>query len=286
MGRILSTTGIALGSEVEIAAIFRYRGYIYDSETQLYYLQTRYYDHNTGRFISPDGVISSIGGEILGNNRYIYGFNDPVNFCDPNGNWPKLSTLMFATAGLLLIGAVALTIVSGGSGAPVATIMAKEAIDFLIIGAALYTAAGITSLAIENAPQITAPWEGAKEKEKARELPIPIPSPRTKEDDDWNYYYPVTTAENAALIAASGKIKAGRLEGGKVFAWRHSPSLEAAQNAGIGSKAEVVVYFRTKTTFTKDENATNKYTAKYGPLESLTSYGYINVQVIAIYPIK
>ena len=31
-----------------------YRGYYYDSDLGLYYLRSRYYDPNTGRFISPD----------------------------------------------------------------------------------------------------------------------------------------------------------------------------------------------------------------------------------------
>lgn len=35
---------------------FRYRGYFYDTETGLYYLQTRYYDPEVGRFITIDGI--------------------------------------------------------------------------------------------------------------------------------------------------------------------------------------------------------------------------------------
>ena len=33
---------------------FRYRGYYYDSETGFYYLNSRYYDPETGRFINAD----------------------------------------------------------------------------------------------------------------------------------------------------------------------------------------------------------------------------------------
>ena len=67
----------------------RYRGYIYDTETGLYYLQSRYYNPKVGRFINADGVISGIGGKLNGNNAFAYCFNNPVNMADTSGNWPK-----------------------------------------------------------------------------------------------------------------------------------------------------------------------------------------------------
>lgn len=88
-GRILSTTGTALGSDVEIAAIFRYRGYIYDSETGLYYLQTRYYDPDMGRFINQDGigVIKASLFELTDKNLYAYCDNNPVIRVDHGGDF-------------------------------------------------------------------------------------------------------------------------------------------------------------------------------------------------------
>ena len=44
---------------------FRYRGYYYDAETGLYYLQTRYYEPQAGRFLSPDSV-DYIAPDIIG----------------------------------------------------------------------------------------------------------------------------------------------------------------------------------------------------------------------------
>ena len=61
---------------------FRYRGYYYDTETSLYYLQTRYYDPDTGRFISADGQLN---GSVLGYNMFTYCGNNPVNKSDPDG---------------------------------------------------------------------------------------------------------------------------------------------------------------------------------------------------------
>ena len=64
---------------------FRYRGYYYDSDTKLYYLKTRYYDPETGRFISQDGVEYLDPDTINGLNLYAYCANNPVMNVDPNG---------------------------------------------------------------------------------------------------------------------------------------------------------------------------------------------------------
>ena len=66
---------------------FRYKGYYYDVETSLYYLNTRYYDPEIGRFISPDSVDYLDPTTINGLNLYAYCGNDPVNYADPSGHW-------------------------------------------------------------------------------------------------------------------------------------------------------------------------------------------------------
>ena len=83
-GKIVSVSGTI----AEINPI-RYRGYYYDSETGLYYLNSRYYDPDTCRFINADGVIAGVGGDIKGYNLFTYCFNNPVNMDDGNGNWPS-----------------------------------------------------------------------------------------------------------------------------------------------------------------------------------------------------
>ena len=64
---------------------FRYRGYYYDVETGLYYLKTRYYDPETGRFITIDDVSYLAPDTINGLNLYAYCGNNPVMNVDPNG---------------------------------------------------------------------------------------------------------------------------------------------------------------------------------------------------------
>ena len=68
---------------------FRYRGYYYDTETGLYYLQSRYYNPEWGRFLNADGYVST-GTGLLGYNMFAYCNNNPVMFIDPTGDFPWL----------------------------------------------------------------------------------------------------------------------------------------------------------------------------------------------------
>jgi RHS repeat-associated protein len=82
-GKQLSCTG-SLANTLGAANPLRYRGYIYDSQTGLYYLQSRYYSPEWGRFISVDGTVGKIG-DLLGGNMFAYCSNNPVLFIDPTG---------------------------------------------------------------------------------------------------------------------------------------------------------------------------------------------------------
>ena len=67
---------------------FRYRSYYYDPEIGMYYLQSRYYDPSVGRFITRDNV-HYIGKNLLCDNLYVYGANNPVCNIDSAGNFAK-----------------------------------------------------------------------------------------------------------------------------------------------------------------------------------------------------
>ena len=97
-GKLISTTdnsGNTLPSYSFAYQIsVRYRGYYYDSETGLYYLQSRYYDPETGRFLNADDVdYLGATGTQLSYNAFAYCENDPVNYEDKTGNakaWQQL----------------------------------------------------------------------------------------------------------------------------------------------------------------------------------------------------
>ena len=79
-GNIISATG-----ELAEDNPLRYRGYIYDSECDLYYLQSRYYDPSIGRFLNGDAYAST-GQGILGYNMFAYCMNNPIGHADATGH--------------------------------------------------------------------------------------------------------------------------------------------------------------------------------------------------------
>ena len=78
-GNVLSVSG-----DIAYLNPIRYRGYYYDSETRLYYLQSRYYDPQVKRFINAD-VYASTGHGFIGYNMFAYCINNPVNQVDYDG---------------------------------------------------------------------------------------------------------------------------------------------------------------------------------------------------------
>jgi len=84
-GNILSITGTKADTIGKYNPL-RYRGYVYDTESKLYYLQSRYYDPAIGRFINAD-TFATTGQGLLGNNMFAYCGNNSVNNIDPLGLW-------------------------------------------------------------------------------------------------------------------------------------------------------------------------------------------------------
>ncbi|PKK99092.1 MAG: hypothetical protein CVV57_04600 [Tenericutes bacterium HGW-Tenericutes-2] len=91
---------------------YTYRGYRYDSEINLYYLNSRYYNPEIGRFINADGLTGNPGNK-LSNNMYIYVDNNPIMGYDPTGmfNW---GIFWKVTGGV--VGAVVATVIVAASG--------------------------------------------------------------------------------------------------------------------------------------------------------------------------
>ncbi len=86
-GNIISITDgngneITDSNNIGILNPYRYKQYRYDTETGLYYLQSRYYDPEWGRFLNADGIFED---SVLGYNLYAYCKNNPINNIDPSG---------------------------------------------------------------------------------------------------------------------------------------------------------------------------------------------------------
>ena len=161
-GRQISCTG-SLASTLGNLNPFRYRGYVYDAETGFYYVSSRYYDPEIGRWINADNQIAGVGGEVLGYNMFAYCMNNPVNMSDPSGNWPKWATKLVAAVAVVAVVAViaAVTVATAGAGTAIAAVAvgaAKGAAIGFAVGAATGAAGGAISHRIS-----TGSWDGAGE---------------------------------------------------------------------------------------------------------------------------
>ena len=132
---------------------FRYRGYVYDEEVELYYLKTRYFSPDIQRFVNIDGYIINTDG-ISDENLFGYCGNNPVMRKDPCGeawwHWLAGAAIVAAcavavviTAGGAMAGAVAVASVANGlAAASTSTTIAAGA----FIGSSVaYSAAAITA---------------------------------------------------------------------------------------------------------------------------------------------
>ncbi len=141
----------AIGTEItdlsHIAHInpLRYRGYYYDSEIGLYYLNARYYDPEVGRFINPDNNLAG------GLNLFAYCYNNPVMFFDPSGEVAIVDDVVVVT----LVGGTVLTMATANYYTWLASPEGQKAINE---GAKAIDSAG---KAITNAAR----WVGDKTQE-------------------------------------------------------------------------------------------------------------------------
>lgn len=115
---------------------FRYREYCWDAETSLYYLDTRYYDPEVGRFLNADdvGCLRIQQNSVIQGNLYLYGLNNPVNRFENNGNFSLSNLSKVAIGAVATAGAVAVTVATGGAAAPILVGVATSTLSGAAIG--------------------------------------------------------------------------------------------------------------------------------------------------------
>ena len=140
-GNIIKTEDLS-SIQLGILNPFKYKGYYYDEEIELYYLISRFYDANIGRFISPDSIDYLKLTSINGLNLYIYCGNDPLNRIDVTGhdwNWTTFGIgVGFVVTAIL---AIALSATTFGAGIP----LAMAIVAGITMGAGILT--GINGIA-------------------------------------------------------------------------------------------------------------------------------------------
>ena len=113
-GNLIDTVtaeGNATAAALAAANPLHYRGYVYDNETGLYYVSSRYYDPEIGRFINADDVdLLGANGDFASLNLFAYCGNNPVSREDPSGG-------LWVTAGLMAVGGLIGAAISAVSSA-------------------------------------------------------------------------------------------------------------------------------------------------------------------------
>ena len=101
-----ATPTVEGGETINIATVnpFRYRSYYFDTETGLYYLQSRYYDPNLGRFLNGDEpVLNCLSAVSKGLNAFVYCNNNCVNVTDKTGYVAGVDDAAVAVVAVALI---------------------------------------------------------------------------------------------------------------------------------------------------------------------------------------
>ncbi len=94
-GKPITKSG-TLASTLGYVNPFRYRGYVFDEETGLYYLRSRYYNPVWGRFVNADFVLV-YSGKLLAHSIFTYCYNNPIILSDTSGFVPCYNTLVADT---------------------------------------------------------------------------------------------------------------------------------------------------------------------------------------------
>ena len=204
-GELLSVTGTMADTIGQINPI-RYRGYYYDTETGYYYLQSRYYDPETQRFLNAD---SQLNDDLLGNNLFVYCGNNPIIRADDQGQgW-------WVVAGILVGGIV------GGVAKAVSNVSTGKKWNDGIVGAVVggMVSGGITAA---TGNFVAASFAGAAAEAATNEVVSYIPTVAqwngnsvTKKVTTTNVVRSVTsvtvdTAVNGTVSAVTGKV-AGKI---------------------------------------------------------------------------
>ncbi len=139
--------------------------YISPAETELYYLQSRYYNAQFGRFISADDI-SNLAAEdgLVALNLFAYCGNNPVNRYDSTGSWSLPNWAKVAIGvGIIAVAAVVTVATAGASAGPMVAAVhcvAKGALVGAITEGAKGAVTGAAQGAISHRIK-TGSWEGA-----------------------------------------------------------------------------------------------------------------------------
>jgi len=181
------------GFNLSVINAYTYRGYRYDAEINQYYLNSRYYNPEIGRFISSDAYFGE-SSTVHDFNLYAYVNNNPIMLSDPSGCWPQLSKIFTVVA---IVAVIVVAVVVAVAAAP-AIVAIASSIAAGTGGGAAILAGGAAFSWTALAPAITPAFiavssyfigqsvslieEAVEEKSNTRDCPKPGSYPGDFED--------------------------------------------------------------------------------------------------------
>ena len=233
---------------------FRYRGYYYDTESGLYYLNSRYYDPVACRFINADSQLNTNEGNT-GYNLYSYCGNNPVMYTDPSGHSFILACIIVgAVIGALAGGHIAAKISKAKTGRVNGWAVAGGIVGGGVLGGLAGWGVGAAVSAFGVATTGTAATTAAPAVERATQKvsqAVSSPSFFDVVKSGKYTYYQVTSFDGAKLIADTGKLIPSSVEK-SVCVLNFHPTLSQAKQLGATAYETVVKFTTNCSTFTKD----------------------------------
>ena len=103
--KVYNASGVEQTSSTFVGNInpIRYRGYYYDTESDMYYCKSRYYKPQINRWINMDDISYLDKKNINGLNLYAYCYDNPIMYSDPSGHIALLITALIS--GVIAVGA-------------------------------------------------------------------------------------------------------------------------------------------------------------------------------------
>ena len=251
-GGLLSVTG-SLSATVGQKNPLRYRGYYYDNETGFYYLQSRYYDPETGRFINADSQLNAKDG-ILGYNLFAYCNNNPIMYSDPSGHSLILACIIVgAVVGGLAGGHIAAKVSKAKTGKVNGLAVAGGIVGGGVLGglAGWGIGAAITAIgtavtggaATAVAPIVQQAVEKASQASNSTTLSNAVNSGK-------NIYYQVTSTQ--AIEQMKQTLQLRPIESAYNYVMQYQPTFEQAKNLGCRSLETVVRFSTNFSSFVPD----------------------------------
>ena len=166
---------------------------MYDDESGLYYLNSRYYDPETGRFVNADNFL--VGDSVLGMNLYAYCVNNPVNLSDPSGCFVLTFSAICAIAA-----AAAATIAFLAVAIPLTIELGNALAD------------GLSGISVLPTPIDTPTVDVSPSIEKEETVAVPVPDENTKTDTKTKnqpkvgYYYEAKLTRPGIVVNLSSEM--------------------------------------------------------------------------------